>query len=202
VHSIYEDKRRLSDMVLRLYKLVGRLLSHVMEGEKSSLGRVEELSATAEEYRNIISKEAVLLIARYQPLAGDLLWAESVISVAYDLYRVARYAREIAILSNYIGGLKGNVNDDVLESLEVAKAMLELSVEAFAMGRGELVEEVVKRDGKVDDVYHRYLALLSKGEPLSARDAASLLLARHVERIADHATYIAMSASRIARSSL
>ena len=202
MHSIYADKRRLSDMVLRLYELVDRLLSLVMEGKKSSLGRVEELSVSAEEYRNVISNEAVLFIARYQPLAGDLLWAEGVISVAYDLYRVARYAREIAILSDHIGGLKGNVNDDVLESLEVARAMLKLSVEAFVGGKGELVEEVIKRDSMVDDVYHRYLALLGKEEPLSTRDAASLLLARHVERIADHATYIAMSASRIARSSL
>lgn len=194
------EKRRLEDMLVRLYDLVDRLLVLVSEGKKSNFSKVEELVASAEEYRSIIAREATLFIARYQPLAEDLIWSEAVISVTYDLYRIARYAREIAILSEHIGGLRGNVNDDVLELLEVARVMLRESMEAFLKGKSDIVEEVFRKDDLVDGIYRKYLDLLGRGEIRGVKDAASLLLARHVERIADHATYIARYALRTVSS--
>jgi phosphate transport system protein len=195
------EKRRLLEMVERMYNLVDKLLDTVSESGDISLSEVERLADTAGEYRNTISNQATIFIARFQPLAEDLILAESVISVAYDLYRVARYAREIAMLSNRIGGLKDKVNRDVLEAFETSKSMVREAIEAFIRGERRYVESVSLKDSMVDDVYHRYLDMLRGGESISVRDASSLLLARHVERIADHATYIAMSASRLWRIS-
>ncbi len=196
------EKRRLLEMVGKLYKLVNELLDVVYEDRRGSLSRVEELVVTAEEYRVAIANQATLFIAKFQPLAEDLIIAESVISVAYDLYRISRYAREIAILSERIGGLRGNVNDDVLKAFETARSMVKDAVEAFIRGERRYVEDINLKDSLVDDVYHRYLEMLRSGGSISVRDASSLLLARHVERIADHATYIAEYAIRLWRFSL
>ena len=195
------EKRRLLEMVERMYNLVDKLLDTVSESGDISLSEVERLADTAGEYRNTISNQATIFIARFQPLAEDLILAESVISIAYDLYRVARYAREIAMLSNRIGGLKDKVNRDVLEAFETSKSMVREAIEAFIRGERRYVESVSLKDSMVDDVYHRYLDMLRGGDSISVRDVSSLLLARHVERIADHATYIAMSASRLWRIS-
>jgi len=193
------ERRRLLEMIERLYNLVDKLLNILSESGRSDLSEVEKLTATAGEYRDTISNQATLFIARFQPLAEDLILAESVISVAYDLYRVARYAREIAILSDRIGGLKGNVNDDVLAAFETSKSMVREAVEAFTRGERRYIESVSLKDSMVDNVYHHYLDMLRSSGSISVRDASSLLLARHVERIADHATYIAISATRLWR---
>ncbi len=190
------EEKRLLDMVERLYKLVDDLLNIISEDDSSKLSRIEDLVVSAEEYRNTISSQATLFIARFQPLVEDLILAESVISVAYDLYRISRYAREIALVSERIGGLKGNVNSDILEALEIARSMVREAVEAFVRGKREYVESVNLKDSLVDNIYRRYLEMLKGSGSISVRDAASLLLARHIERIADHATYIALSASR------
>jgi phosphate transport system protein len=193
------EEKRLLEMIERMYDLVDSVLSIVSEGSVGRLKDIEGMVALVEEYRNNISSQATLFIARFQPLAEDLILAESVISVAYDLYRVSRYAREIALLAERIGGLRGNVNEDALRALEIARSMVREAVEAFTKGKREYVEEVNMKDSLVDEVYHKYLDMLRGSDSLSSRDATSLLLARHVERIADHATYIAMSAKRLWR---
>jgi phosphate transport system protein len=77
--------------------------------------------------------------------------------------------------------------------------MVREAVEAFTRGERRYIESVSLKDSMVDNVYHHYLDMLRSSSSISVRDASSLLLARHVERIADHATYIAISATRLWR---
>lgn len=192
-------EKRLFEMVLKLYKLVDEALSSLespsLQGSASA--RIDSIAKIAEEWKDSISREATLFIARFQPLARDLLMAQSVISVAYDLYRIARYAREISILANALGGLENNVDDEVLNAMKTARAMVEKSVKALIEKDRNSIDEVYKDDDNIDKIYHKYLDILASRPSIDRRSAASLLLVRHVERIADHATYIAMAAEKL-----
>ncbi len=192
-------EKRLLDMVLKLYRLVDEALSDLesSSSERKITAKVDSIAKIAKEYRDSITSEATVFIARFQPLGRDLIMAENVISVAYDLYRIARYAREISILADALGGLEGNVNDDVLNAMKTARAMVGKSIKALVERDRKNISEVYEDDDNIDKVYHKYLDILASQTSIDKRSAASLLLARHVERIADHATYIAMAAEKL-----
>ncbi len=74
-------------------------------------------------------------------------------------------------------------------------------VRAFDALRREDPDEaktVLDLDEQVDRMYLRGLDLLQARESLSRCEVAELLVLRHLERIADHAVYIASSAHFIA----
>lgn len=192
-------EERLFEMVLKLYKLVDEALSSLesLSFQRSASAKVDSIAKIAEEYKDSISSEATLFIARFQPLGRDLLMAQSVISVAYDLYRIARYAREISILADALGGLEGNVDDEVLNAMKTARIMVGKAVKALIEKNRNSVNEVYRDDDNIDKVYRKYLDILALHESINRKNAASLLLARHIERIADHATYIAMAAEKL-----
>ncbi|MDM7275932.1 MAG: PhoU domain-containing protein [Thermoprotei archaeon] len=197
--AIDAAEKRLSEMVLKLYRLVDEALSGLESPslQRGASARVDSIAKIAGEYRDSISSEATLFIARFQPLGRDLIMAQSVISVTYDLYRIARYAREISILADALGGLEGNVDDEVLNAMKTARVMVGKSVKALIEKDRNSINEVYKDDDNIDKVYHKYLDILASHPYIDRKSAASLLLARHVERIADHATYIAMAAEKL-----
>jgi phosphate transport system protein len=77
---------------------------------------------------------------------------------------------------------------------DAALAMLHDALDAFVAGNTEQAEEVIERDGTVDAYYAQLfpelLQVMMKDPDSVFRDALQSI-ARHLERIADHATNIA-----------
>ncbi|MEM0366057.1 MAG: PhoU domain-containing protein [Acidilobaceae archaeon] len=195
--TLHEERARLIEMVIKLYKLVDEMLE-ILESNttEEEYKRIGDLAKIAEEYKNSITSQAIVFIARFQPLARDLLVAENLISIAYDLYRIARYAREIAILALIIKGLKGIVEDDAIDALKLARNMVREAANAFTTGDTRKIKMVYEDDDLIDEVYHKYLNIIARMDKIDSKTVATLLLARHIERIADHATYIARAAEK------
>ncbi|MDW7974051.1 MAG: phosphate uptake regulator PhoU [Sulfolobales archaeon] len=194
--TIDEERQKIVNMTLKLYELVDGLFQDVesYRGEES-YRRAGDVAKLAEEYKDILMRQATLFIARFQPLASDLIFAESALSISYDLYRIARYLREITIMMKSIGG-ELIVEKDAMEALLLSRRMLNQAVKIFATGDLRTLEEVLKSDDMIDEVYRKYLNKLGSSKEVSVSVAATLLFMRHVERIADHATYIAKAAER------
>lgn len=195
--AIDEERQRIISMTLKLYELVDGLFQHVenYEGDES-YRKAGDIAKLAEEYKDVVMRQATLFIARFQPLAGDLILAESALSISYDLYRIARYLREMTITMKSID--RGNiVEEEALEALRLSRKMVGKAVKIFATGDLKGLEEVLKSDDSIDNVYHKYLNKLGSSREVSVSVAATLLFVRHVERIADHATYIAKAAERV-----
>ncbi|MET1128810.1 MAG: PhoU domain-containing protein [Thermoproteota archaeon] len=187
------------DVEERIRGLVRRMHAHVdaafqevialLEGSrKVDEEEFDRRLIAVEEVRRAVTIEALLLIARWQPLGEDLARAESYIRVSYDLFRISRYLREVLRLEKAAGPLKSLGID--ITPLKLARDMVRKAVDSMLAGDEKLAEEVEKVDSKVDEYYLKTLERLSR-DPVPRREAVEALLARHVERIADHATYIA-----------
>jgi phosphate transport system protein len=143
-----------------------------------------------------VEEKAVESIARYQPVASDLRVIKSNMKIAYDLARLGRYAYDIVQVLDLIN--EGKAADRVfLEKMsEKVLGMMRLSFNTLRTHDVQVARQLIEMDNEVDSLYRGYLRGLISNPSLKAAEAVSTaLIARHLERIADHAWYIAQSVS-------
>jgi phosphate transport system protein len=144
-----------------------------------------------------IDEKCIDLIARYQPMAGDLRFIATAMKINADLERIADLAvdiceRVLEIIDKPI--LKPLI--DIPKLSEVAQKMVKDSIDAFVNRDVELARSVVRSDSQADSLRNKVSDELIND--YMARDAKTvdravplLLIARYLERICDHATNIA-----------
>jgi phosphate transport system protein len=163
---------------------------------------VSELSEILVMMTDEIEEKSFSLIAKYQPVASDLRIINSYIKVAYDFERFGRYAWDISFISKRLGALSnceewipqfiGEMGGKVLE-------MVNTSIDSLKSLDLELAKSVTKTEQQVDDMYFQYLGKLVEEAGITNQcTISSVLVVRYLERIADHATYLAEAVVYIA----
>ncbi len=187
------EAERLKDSLRRMYGHVTRLNRVTMASLKSWEPRdVSDDVAITEVLRDNIEVQATLFIAKFQPLGPELVLAKAVIRVSYDLYRIARYDREIIRIIELSKG-RHKPSQSLIEVAGHVFNMVDLAFQAFDKGDKSLFEQVKNLDNQVDEAYLSALRRVSTLESIAPGDALELLVLRHLERIADHSVYIAAS---------
>ncbi len=193
-----EDLEHIEKNLYRLYKLA---LESLEELEKAlTTGQQVDLSANttlADHLKDTIYTETLFFIAKWQPLGHKLLYAEALIKVSYDLFRIVRYANEISRTTIIAGGIKAE--DTVVETLRNSRIMVEKAFKAFTSANYRLAEEVEQLDEEIDKTYIDALRKIAQRDPIPRSEALSCIILRQIERISDHATYIARETMRISK---
>jgi len=144
-----------------------------------------------------IDEKCIDLIARYQPMAGDLRYITTGMKVNAELERIADLAVDIAQRVLQIADkplLKPLI--DIPKLSVVAQNMVREAIDAFVKKDAELARKVVRSDSEADklrnlvqdELLNDYMA---KDPKTADRALPLLLIARHLERICDHTTNIA-----------
>ncbi len=143
-----------------------------------------------------IEKRCIRMIALYQPEASDLRLIMGIYKIVSDLERIGDEAENIAHRSILLAKeppLKPYVNLNLMS--EHVKTMIEDAVISFFQKDVELAKKVIQRDDLVDELYHqleRELITYVLENPMNISRVINLsFIARHFERIADHAENIA-----------
>lgn len=142
-----------------------------------------------------LEKMCVNLIARQQPIAKDLRMITAVLKLITDLERIADHSADISELTLYMGKTKFiKPLIDIPKMAEMAKKMTGMSIQAYIKRDYNLAREVCASDDYVDDLFAQVkfdLAELMKSNPDSVDHIIDLvMIAKYVERMADHATNI------------
>ena len=143
-----------------------------------------------------VEEECLKIIALHQPVAIDLRFINIVIKINNDLERVGDEAVNIAErVENISKRLPLSVPFDFAAMAEKAEAMLKESLDALVNQDVGLAYKVCLDDDEVDRMNHMIydeVKIAIKQQPDRVAYLLNLLLiARHLERIADHATNIA-----------
>jgi len=190
-----EDLSHMKSNLQRLFTLAIESLELAEKAMRE--GATIDLSAQAhlaEHLKDTVYGEALFFIAKWQPLGRTLLYVESIVKVSYDLFRIVRYANEIALTLALAPRLR--MPGTVLDASRRAREMLERAFAAFSSGRGELARGLEELDQHVDNAYREYLRKIASREEVSREDAIAAVVLRQIERVADHATYIARETLR------
>jgi phosphate transport system protein len=143
-----------------------------------------------------VEEECLKILALYQPVAVDLRFITAVIKINNDLERIADEAVNIAQGIKYISkGKKLHSDFDFHSMAEKTESMLKKSLDALVNLDVDLAFKVCLQDDEVDKINaqaHRIVKDAIKEHPDQGEYFINLLLiSRHLERIADHATNIA-----------
>ena len=136
------------------------------------------------------------LLATQQPMAVDLRFITTGMRIGTDLERVGDLAVDIAERVLDLSAQPPIKSfPDIPKMAELAEKMVHRALDAFVKRDADLARTLWKDEDEADryrDQVHDELIDLMKKEPeASPRIIPLILISRHLERIADHATNIA-----------
>lgn len=145
-----------------------------------------------------IEEECLKLLALYQPVAVDLRFIAVVIKINNDLERIGDEAANIAHrILEMTQSNRGSTQEvfDAPAMGDKVLAMLQQSLDALVHLDTNLANKILQADQQVDAAYWAAFKAITKAmteNPHQVNYWINLLLvARHLERIADHATNVA-----------
>lgn len=186
--------------VTRLASFVNEMLANAMralvEQDEALADRVIMDDDVADDLDLHIEQECMRLLALQQPMAKDLRIIGTALKVIADLERVGDYAVDIAKSAKTLADepyFKALV--DIPRMGEITIGMTRTAARAFVNQDLELVKQVIEQDDEVDRIWYHLLDELieyMRGDPDLVLQATHLLLvARYLERCADHVVNVA-----------
>ena len=142
-----------------------------------------------------LESKCLWLIAREQPIASDLRKITTALKITTDMERIGDHAADIAELTMRISD-KNTFSDSshIPQMATVAIGMVDSAINAYVNYDLELAKVTERADDKVDEYFNvikRELVEIFKTQPDNTDNAIDLLLiAKYIERIADHAVNI------------
>ncbi|BCS32910.1 phosphate transport system regulatory protein PhoU [Luteitalea sp. TBR-22] len=143
-----------------------------------------------------IDQRCVRVLALHQPVAIDLRAVLAAVKINTDLERVGDLAVNVAeAVQRYLQYPPVELADRIPRMAALAQHMLRDALDAYVRQAVPLAEHVLDTDDLVDDlkdaVSADLLPVMQAAPDLIAPALDVILVARHLERIADHATNIA-----------
>jgi phosphate transport system protein len=146
-----------------------------------------------------IDSRALDLLAMQQPMARDLRLILAIIKSNADLERIGDQAVNMA--RRVVGLIElppAELPTDIPQMAVIVCEMLRHSLEAFVTGDAALAQRVIERDEHVDRLNQEVFELVERtmetSPELTRQALRTLIIARTLGRIADHATNIAEDA--------
>jgi len=144
-----------------------------------------------------VEQRAINLLALRQPIARDLRFITTGMKINAELERIADLAENIADRVLELADeplLKPLIDIPKLSAL--ARKMVKEAIDAFVNRDETLAKKVISEDSEADtlrNLIHNELVndFMQKDGTCAPRAIPLLLVARHLERICDHASYIA-----------
>ena len=193
--ELKELKEKLLEMASRAEEQIGLAVHSLKERRQAMACEVLEREEAINRLDIEVDEMAMRMLALRQPMAADLRFITSAMKISSDLERIGDLAVNIAERTLEIlkyPQLKPLI--DIPRMAEMAQAMVRDALNSFISGDADLARNVCQRDDEVDKLNHqifRELLTYMMEEPETITRAVDLILVgRHLERIADHATNI------------
>jgi phosphate transport system protein len=143
-----------------------------------------------------IDELAFDLLALQQPMAVDLRFILAVTKINSDLERVGDQAVNIAEwVMDMMELPPAELPVDIPRMAAAVSAMVRRALESFIEGKAELAQAVLEMDNVVDrmrdEAFITLVHTMNERPAVTRQALDALLVARNLERVADHATNIA-----------
>lgn len=196
VRSIILDMANLAEST------VTKAITSYKNDDHSAKKQIFESSAKLRFLQDEVSELSIELIARFQPVATDLRFIKSCMELAYGFSRFGRYAYDIISVLEILGPLQLCDKNPVMRMSKLVLEMMGLGVNALRLRDNSNLSKVYEMEEMVDVLYRKSLRELS--QIIQTNDysdnrcnISTALILKYLERISDHACYIADSVNYI-----
>lgn len=194
------DLDRLRAMISEMGGLaehaIGEAMRCLVQRDLEGARRIVEDDKKLDALETETERRVVQLIALRAPMAGDLREVIAALKISAVVERIGDYAKNIARRVPQLESASQIEPMSLLpEMARIATQMVHDVLNAFVNRDFEAAVEVARRDQAVDDFYDsifRALLTFMMEKPNTVSQSAHLLfVAKHLERVGDHATNIA-----------
>lgn len=198
--SFDEQLEQLEQDLLKMGAFVAEMLEHAMralvEHDVSLAGEVINADDVADQMDLSIEQQCMRLLALQQPMSRDLRTIGTVMKVIADVERIGDYSVDIARTAITLAEteyFKPLV--DIPRMAEMVREMLGHALEALVQRDLDLVWRVVAEDDAIDKMWYTLLdeiqEIMQQRPEVITQAVPLLLVARYLERIADHVVNVA-----------
>jgi phosphate transport system protein len=188
-------KEKLLDMASRAEEQIGLAVRGLKDRKQEMACEVLAKEEAINRLDIEIDDMALRLLALRQPMATDLRFITSAMKIGSDLERIGDLAVNIAERTLELlkfPQLKPLI--DIPRMAEMSQEMVRDALNAFVNGDAVLAKNVCQRDDQVDQInnqiFRELLTFMMADAATIPRAVDLILVGRHLERIADHATNI------------
>jgi phosphate transport system protein len=193
IEKIRQDLLRMGGLVEQMIAKANRAL---VERDDSLVQQILEQDHEVDRLEIEIDEACMQTLVRHQPTAVDLRYLVAVMKIVTDLERMGDSAVNI-------GQSTANLNTepplkpyiDLPEMSRRVRDMVRRSLDAFVRRDAAMAEAVLADDDEVDarykQLFRELLTYMIEDPKTVSRCLHLLLIARNLERIADHSTNIA-----------
>lgn len=189
-------KARIARMTALVQDIVEKSVESVVNLDDELARTVMNADDRIDEEEVNIEKQAIDLLALYQPAASDLRAITMIIKVNGDFERIADCAVNVAQrvpllakMGDYI------VSSDLRLMANTVVTNLRDCINAYNLSDLDLAKQVLRSDDVLDALYHQIvqetLGVLESQQHRANRDLSTIMIAKNLERIGDHCTNIA-----------
>ena len=191
-----ELKERLTEMSITAERAIDLGVEAYLGRDAGTANEVFKLERATNSAEREIDQLAIDLLAMQQPMAVDLRFITACMKINANLERVGDLAVNIAERAlAEISLPKTQLPVDLGRMATTAAGMIRRALDSFVEANAELAEAVLIMDDAVDrmnkDIFVSMASLMRSNPDAVVQALDAVVVARNLERVADHATNIA-----------
>lgn len=198
--AYHEELDELSVQLVEMTRLVGsamrRASTALLDADLTLAESVIAADDAVDALRDDLDRRAFDLLARQQPVAGDLRTIITSLRMSADLERMGDLARHVARVARRRypeSAVPAELRSTVVEMSQVAERLVAKAGSVVTTRDVEKALELERDDDEMDRLHRDlFVALLDKNSPYGVEQAVDITsIGRFYERFADHAVAVA-----------
>jgi len=201
VRHIDSELQALKDLALQMGGCVEKALDNackaVMGDDRKAIEEVHRHESRINDLQIEIDEQCVNVLAKQAPVAKDLRLVIAITKINTDLERMGDQSVNIvhSVRDLYALWPDTKLPPQIMQMIEGAREMVKWVLDAFSRRDIELSQKVLEYDDKIDNLKDSLIRemkeRMKKGEDQVEIGLTFIMIAKNLERMADHATNIA-----------
>ena len=174
---------------------IEQAMEALFAGDMNSAKNVILVEEQIDQKEKDIESLCMKLLLRQQPVASDLRTISAALKMISDMERIGDQAEDIAEIVEYMEADAIPQEENLKSMAQRTVDMVILSIEAFVACDESMAAEVIEADDEVDDYFLKVkedlIIMIADSPEEGGLYIDLMMIAKYLERIADHATNIA-----------
>lgn len=188
-------KNKLTEMMTLCQEGVSLSINDFITGTQEHLDIIKDIELKINRLEQDIESDCIRFFIQQTPVAKDLRNVSSLLKMITDIERISDMACDISIITKTTNVRYAPNTENFIEMTKKVLEMLDLAIKSVSTRDLELANEVISLDSNVDELYY-----IIKNDIIKSIKSANgnesevidvLIVAKYLERIADHSTNIA-----------
>lgn len=194
--ELLELSRELTAMAGTAQDAIDLVTSSLSQGGEESAKSAVELTESMDQMERDIENRCMSLLMRQQPVARDLRTISAALKMVTDLQRIGDQCANIAEIALLLKGQKQTQTlADIRSMSQKAGVMVKRAIFAYVNRDTEAAQAVIALDDEVDEYFRtiksELVELIVDNREEADQAIDLIIIAKYLERTADHAVNIA-----------